>query len=420
MLFILSNGHFLLFNPPDLLQYIIIPLSSPLPPCSLLPILYTSAEAGGFAQIEAVGQGGKRGRKAVGGHRCQSIVRGILGPLLKPELPGPELRPCSFLALLMAAPQSGHVIIRPSWEQLGVCTFAVGDAAAAPVAKEQAAGCLNNNGRPVNIPTVDTDSSSGTASTYTSSPLPFSSQSLLFFDLSLATCSFTPSNPLQPPLPSIIPLLLSPSLHPLEVFSGLVLRLCGGEVILQEGLQVLKSVPLISLTPPALQHQFMERGGAARGTGHPVASLHLLQHLTLILTECFTCPQATSTRSKDSNDTTEDNAGQTVLPLSLWRASEVGGVTLTHPNVPKAALSQLPLHGQRFPGHLPGIPPKAHGERDGVETGLCQVCSCCHLPPLQHSPLIPTHPDFSKLAVAQFLNQLKGFTGNLPHILGLH
>ncbi|TNN85770.1 hypothetical protein EYF80_004017 [Liparis tanakae] len=106
------------------------------------------------------------------------------------------------------------------------------------------------------------------------------------------------------------------------VFSGLVLRLCGREVILQEGLQVLKGVPLISLSLPALHHQFMERGGAARGTGHPVAPLHLLQHLA--------------------------------------RAPEVGGVSLTHPNVTEAALSQLPLHGQSFPEHLPGVPPKAH------------------------------------------------------------
>lgn len=67
-----------------------------------------------------------------------------------------------------------------------------------------------------------------------------------------------------------------------QVFSGLILRLCGGEVILQEGLQVLKSVPLVGLPPPALQHQFMERGGAARGTGHPVASLHLLQYFTIV------------------------------------------------------------------------------------------------------------------------------------------
>ncbi|KAI9539839.1 hypothetical protein NQZ68_001771 [Dissostichus eleginoides] len=110
---------------------------------------------------------------------------------------------CSFLALLMAAPQLGHVTDRASWEQLGVRTcarkrrdtsgnslkhmqireetnhlVAVGDAAAAPVAKEKAAGCLNNNGRLVNIPTFQ---------------------------------------PPSTPLLSIIPLLSSPSLHPLEV-----------------------------------------------------------------------------------------------------------------------------------------------------------------------------------------------------------
>ncbi|TNN85772.1 hypothetical protein EYF80_004019 [Liparis tanakae] len=67
----------------------------------------------------------------------------------------------------------------PVWPE-----FAVGDAAAAPVAKEKAAGCLNNNGRLVNIPTFQ--------------PLP------------------PPPTP-STLLPSIIPLLLSPSLHPLEV-----------------------------------------------------------------------------------------------------------------------------------------------------------------------------------------------------------
>lgn len=67
-----------------------------------------------------------------------------------------------------------------------------------------------------------------------------------------------------------------------QVFARLVLRLCGGEVILQEGLEILKSVPFIGLPPPALQHQFMEWGGAARGTRHPVAPLHLLQHFTVV------------------------------------------------------------------------------------------------------------------------------------------
>lgn len=40
--------------------------------------------------------------------------------------------------------------------------------------------------------------------------------------------------------------------------------------------------------------------------------------------------------------------------------------------------------------------------------------------PRQRIPNSPTHPDFSKLAVAQFLNQLERLAGNLPHILGLH
>lgn len=46
---------------------------------------------------------------------------------------------------------------------------------------------------------------------------------------------------------------------------------------------------------------------------------------------------------------------------------------LTHPNVPEAALPQLPLQGQCFPEHLPGVPPEAHGEGGAVGTGLGQV-----------------------------------------------
>lgn len=75
---------------------------------------------------------------------------------------------------------------------------------------------------------------------------------------------------------------VTPTRVPSQVFSRLVLRLRGGEVILQEGLQVVEGVPLVGLSPPALQHEFMERGGAARGTGHSVAPLHLLQHLTVV------------------------------------------------------------------------------------------------------------------------------------------
>lgn len=51
----------------------------------------------------------------------------------------------------------------------------------------------------------------------------------------------------------------------------------------------------------------------------------------------------------------------------------VGADDLTHPNVPKAALPQLPLQQESFPGHFPSIPPKAHGEGGGVGTGLGQV-----------------------------------------------
>lgn len=57
----------------------------------------------------------------------------------------------------------------------------------------------------------------------------------------------------------------------------------------------------------------------------------------------------------------------------LGGVPEVGADVLTHPNVPKAALSQLPLQQERFPGHFPSIPPKAHGEGSSVGTGLGQV-----------------------------------------------
>lgn len=54
----------------------------------------------------------------------------------------------------------------------------------------------------------------------------------------------------------------------------------------------------------------------------------------------------------------------------LRSVPEVGADVLTHPNVPKAALSQLPLQQESFPGHFPSVPPKAHGEGSGVGTGL--------------------------------------------------
>lgn len=69
----------------------------------------------------------------------------------------------------------------------------------------------------------------------------------------------------------------SPHVHPsLQVLSGLVLRLRGGEVILQEALQVLKGRPLLGLFPPAGQHQVVQGFGALRRARHPVATLHLV------------------------------------------------------------------------------------------------------------------------------------------------
>lgn len=68
----------------------------------------------------------------------------------------------------------------------------------------------------------------------------------------------------------------------LEVVPGLVLRLSGREVVLQEGLQVLKGGPLLCVLLPALQHQLMQRDGAVLGARHPVAPFHLLQYLTVV------------------------------------------------------------------------------------------------------------------------------------------
>lgn len=67
----------------------------------------------------------------------------------------------------------------------------------------------------------------------------------------------------------------------LQVISWLVLRLCGGKVILQEALQVLESGPLLWLFSPAGQHQLMQGFWAVRWAWHPVATLHLVQHLPI-------------------------------------------------------------------------------------------------------------------------------------------
>lgn len=62
----------------------------------------------------------------------------------------------------------------------------------------------------------------------------------------------------------------------LQVLSWLVLRLCGGKVILQEALQVLESWPLLRFLPPAAQHQLMKGFGALCWTWHPITTLHLV------------------------------------------------------------------------------------------------------------------------------------------------
>lgn len=62
----------------------------------------------------------------------------------------------------------------------------------------------------------------------------------------------------------------------LQVIPRLVLGLCGGEVILQEALQVLKGGSLLRLFSPAVQHQLMQGVRAVRRAGHPVAPLHLV------------------------------------------------------------------------------------------------------------------------------------------------
>lgn len=67
----------------------------------------------------------------------------------------------------------------------------------------------------------------------------------------------------------------------LQVLSWLILWLCGGEIVLQEGLEVLESGPLVRLLLPAELHHLMQGLGAPLGTGHTVATLHLLQYLTV-------------------------------------------------------------------------------------------------------------------------------------------
>lgn len=67
-----------------------------------------------------------------------------------------------------------------------------------------------------------------------------------------------------------------------QVFTGLVLGLRGGEVVFQEALQVLEGGPLFRVLFPAVDHELVERDGAVLRAGHPVAALHLLQHLPVV------------------------------------------------------------------------------------------------------------------------------------------
>ena len=79
-------------------------------------------------------------------------------------------------------------------------------------------------------------------------------------------------------------LFLSSTLSPataLQVLSRLVLGLSGGEVVFQEALQVLKGGPLLGVLPPAGQHEVVEGLRALSWTGHPVTTLHLVQHLPI-------------------------------------------------------------------------------------------------------------------------------------------
>lgn len=67
-----------------------------------------------------------------------------------------------------------------------------------------------------------------------------------------------------------------------QVFTGLILGLCGGKVVLQEALQVLESGALLRILFPAVDHELVQGDRAVLRAGHPVASLHLLQHLTVV------------------------------------------------------------------------------------------------------------------------------------------
>lgn len=68
----------------------------------------------------------------------------------------------------------------------------------------------------------------------------------------------------------------------LEVVPGLVLWFGGSEVILQEGLQILKGGPLLGVPLPALEHELVQGAGTVLGAGHPVTTLDLLQDFSVV------------------------------------------------------------------------------------------------------------------------------------------
>lgn len=62
----------------------------------------------------------------------------------------------------------------------------------------------------------------------------------------------------------------------------LVLRFCGGEIVLQKGLQILEGRPLLWVQTPGLFHGLVQGCWAAWRAWHVVAMLHLFQHFPVI------------------------------------------------------------------------------------------------------------------------------------------
>lgn len=62
----------------------------------------------------------------------------------------------------------------------------------------------------------------------------------------------------------------------------LVLRFCGGEIVLQKGLQILEGQPLLWVQTPGLFHGLVQGCWAAWRAWHVVAMLHLFQHFPVI------------------------------------------------------------------------------------------------------------------------------------------